>query len=116
MSAEQHHIVLTHFLNAAAEDPIISPTHIALYLAIHTYWIGQNCVSPIQAPKRDIMDLSKIRSNAIYYRQLKDLNQTFVKAASIPNAAPALQYAFLYASICLLLIPSYFISFLYNIP
>ena len=76
MNAEQSHIALTDFLSIAAEDPRISPAHIALYLVLHTCWIGQSCVSPIQAAKRDIMRLSKISSNATYYRHLKDLNDS----------------------------------------
>jgi len=72
MIAEQSHITLSDFLSLAAQDPTISPTHIALYLVLHTVWIGQNCASPIQTAKRDIMYLSKISSNATYYRHLND--------------------------------------------
>jgi hypothetical protein len=75
MSVEQHHIAPSTFLRAATQEPTISPTHIALYLAIYTCWMEQNCVSPIAVPKSNIMQLSKISSNATYYRHLKDLNE-----------------------------------------
>jgi hypothetical protein len=45
MSAAQHHIDIACFMRAAALDPIISPTHISIYLALYTCWIGQNCVN-----------------------------------------------------------------------
>jgi hypothetical protein len=75
MSGDQRHIAPSTFLRAATQEPTISPTHIALYLAIYTRWMEQNFVSPVEVPKSDIMNLSKIRSNATYYRHLKDLNE-----------------------------------------
>ncbi len=75
MSVEEHHIAPIHALTRCSPGADYFSDAIALYLAIYSCWMEQNFVSPLEIPKSYIMHLSKICSNATYYRHLKDLNE-----------------------------------------
>ncbi|WP_353547985.1 hypothetical protein [Rhinopithecimicrobium faecis] len=61
---------MTGFLKKSANDPILSVFGISLYLNLFQYWNLNRFRNPILVLRKDLMDLSKIRSTATYHRCL----------------------------------------------
>jgi hypothetical protein len=63
--------ILSEFLVNVAGNPKISASHISLFSVI--LCLKQNQNEPFNIIRRDIMNLSKIRSTATYHKCLGDL-------------------------------------------
>ena len=64
---------LNGFFNKANGDSRVKPNHISLYLMLFNSWNLNRFNNPTGFSKEEIMKASKIRSNATYYKCMKEL-------------------------------------------
>lgn len=64
---------LTGFFNCIANDEIIYPTHISLYLALFQSWNVNRFKNPITISREEMMKASRIASKATYHKCIKEL-------------------------------------------
>jgi len=78
---------LTGFFNKAADEKKLNPTHISLYLALFQCWNVNRFKNPTGISRDEIMNASKINSNATYHKCMKDL-QTLGFIEYLPTYNP----------------------------
>jgi hypothetical protein len=61
------------FLERAATDGRLLPTHISLFMAIFYYSIADNPKASFRVSRRKLMQFSRLRSTSTYHRCLSDL-------------------------------------------
>lgn len=61
------------FLELAGEDPRIGPFHISMFAAL--LYLSNKSGNPVNAYAAELRRLSKITSNRLYYRVMRDLKQ-----------------------------------------
>lgn len=64
---------LTGFFNCIANEEIIYPTHISLYLALFQSWNINRFKNPITISREEMMKASRIASKATYHKCIKEL-------------------------------------------
>lgn len=64
---------LTGFFNCIANEEIIYPTHISLYLALFQSWNVNRFKNPITISRDEMMKASRIASKATYHKCIKEL-------------------------------------------
>lgn len=64
---------LTGFFKKAADEKKLNPTHISLYIALFQCWNVNRFKNPTGISRDQIMNASKINSNATYHKCMKDL-------------------------------------------
>jgi hypothetical protein len=62
------------FLEAAAEDPKLTPSHISLYTALVYHWERNSRQNPISFYRSDIMRFAKIAGRSTYQKCIQDLH------------------------------------------
>ncbi|WP_157274804.1 hypothetical protein [Pedobacter sp. Leaf194] len=67
---------LTIFLCKAAEDQVISPTHISLFTSIVQCWASGGRMNPVVVTRKKLMRISKIRSTSTYHKCITDLSRS----------------------------------------
>lgn len=68
------------FLEKAAIEKKVIPSHMAVYLTLFQLWSDNDYKNPISINRKDIMKHSKIKSFATYHKCLKSLNDLhFIK-------------------------------------
>jgi len=65
---------LLNFLEAAAEDPKLTPSHISLYAGLVYSWQRQGFENPFSVHRSDIMRLSKIAGRTTYQKCIQELH------------------------------------------
>ena len=78
---------LTGFFNKAADEKKLNPTHISLYIALFQCWNVNRFKNPTGISREQIMNASKINSNATYHKCMKDL-QTLGFIEYLPTYNP----------------------------
>lgn len=63
------------FLEAAADDPKLTPTHISLYLGIVYCWKRQGSCNPASVFRNDLMRLAKIAGRSTYQKCMQELHE-----------------------------------------
>lgn len=66
---------LSRFYEAIKEDSRISPSHIAIYMALFECWNQNGFKNPIVVRRRQIMKAAKISGLATYHRCIKELHE-----------------------------------------
>lgn len=66
---------LTTFYEAIKEDSRISPSHIALYMALFECWNQQDFQNPVPIKRRQVMEAAKISGLATYHRCMRELHE-----------------------------------------
>ena len=66
---------LTRFYEGIKEDSRISPSHIALYMALFECWNQNDFRNPIFISRREVMAAAKISGLATYHRCIKELHE-----------------------------------------
>ena len=64
---------LARFLQSAAEDARLRPSHISLYMALFLQWDSNGCRNPVFVNRNEIMHASKILGRSTYQRCMKQL-------------------------------------------
>lgn len=65
---------LTRFYEAIKEDSRISPTHIAVYMALFECWNQNDFQNPVLIKRRQVMEAAKISGLATYHRCIRELH------------------------------------------
>ncbi|MBS1533748.1 MAG: transcriptional regulator [Bacteroidetes bacterium] len=65
---------LTGFFDKVAQDRLLNPTHISLYIALFQFWNCNRFRNPISISRDEVMRISKISSKATYHKCLKALH------------------------------------------
>ena len=65
---------LTGFFDKVANDNLLNPTHISLYMALFQFWNCNRFKNPISITRDEVMRISKISSKATYHKCLKALH------------------------------------------
>ena len=65
---------LTGFFDKVAQDRMLNPTHISLYIALFQFWNCNRFKNPISISRDEVMRISKISSKATYHKCLKNLH------------------------------------------
>lgn len=65
---------LSDFLNAIADDPRISITHIGIYAALLHCWKQHDFENPMNVFSYEIMRIAKISASTTYHKIIQDLN------------------------------------------
>jgi hypothetical protein len=65
---------LTQFYEAIQEDSRISPSHIAVYMALFQCWHLRGFQDPVPIIRREVMQAAKISGLATYHRCIRDLH------------------------------------------
>lgn len=66
---------LRDFLRQIVFDERIGSMHTSLHVALCMMWLRNGCANPFPIPRREIMELSKIRSKATYHKCIRELSQ-----------------------------------------
>jgi len=66
---------IVKFFQRAAEDPVIGPSHIALYLAILKEWISSGNPCCVRLYYNSLMKRAKIGSTSTFSKLLRDLRE-----------------------------------------
>lgn len=66
---------LTSFYKAIKQDNRISPSHIALYMALFECWNQNDFQNPILIKRQQVMEIAKISGLATYHRCIRELHQ-----------------------------------------
>jgi hypothetical protein len=69
------HVPITSFYEASEKDAIISATHISLYFALYHQWQLNNCESPFEIKRDNIMKLAKISSRKTFNKCMCTLHR-----------------------------------------
>jgi hypothetical protein len=67
---------LTGFYEKVAQDNMLNPTHISLYLALFQFWNFNRFRNPVSISRDEVMRISKIYSKATYHKCLKNLHSS----------------------------------------
>ncbi|MDQ0781403.1 hypothetical protein [Chryseobacterium sp. W4I1] len=67
---------LTGFYGKVAQDSMLNPTHISLYLALFQFWNFNRFRNPVSISRDEVMRISKIHSKATYHKCLKNLHSS----------------------------------------
>ncbi|STD01233.1 hypothetical protein [Chryseobacterium carnipullorum] len=67
---------LTGFYGKVAQDNMLNPTHISLYLALFQFWNFNRFRNPVSISRDEVMRISKIHSKATYHKCLKNLHSS----------------------------------------
>lgn len=71
---------LTGFFDKVANDRMLNPTHVSLYMSLFQFWNYNRFKNPISISRDEIMRISKISSKATYHKCLKALHsQGYIK-------------------------------------
>ncbi|SCY96338.1 hypothetical protein [Flavobacterium caeni] len=71
---------LTGFFDKVANDKLLNPTHISLYISLFQFWNYNRFRNPISISRDEVMRISKISSKATYHKCLKALHsQGYIK-------------------------------------
>jgi hypothetical protein len=65
---------LTGFFEKVANDRVLNPTHVSLYMAIFQFWNCNRFKNPISISRDEVMRISKISSKSTYHKCLKKLH------------------------------------------
>ena len=65
---------LTGFFEKVANDKLLNPTHVSLYIALFQFWNYNRFKNPISISRDEVMRISKISSKATYHKCLKALH------------------------------------------
>jgi hypothetical protein len=65
---------LTGFFDKVANDKLLNPTHISLYISLFQFWNYNRFKNPISISRDEVMRISKISSKATYHKCLKALH------------------------------------------
>lgn len=65
---------LTGFFEKVANDRLLNPTHISLYISLFQFWNYNRFKNPISISRDEVMRISKISSKATYHKCLKELH------------------------------------------
>ena len=63
------------FYNTIKSDAIISATHISVYFALYYKWQFNNCISPFEIKRDEIMQLAKINSRKTFNKCMRVLHE-----------------------------------------
>ena len=66
---------LWDFLEVAADDPKLTPSHVSLYTALVHTWQRNGCQNPASIHRPDIMRLSKIAGRTTYQKCIQELHE-----------------------------------------
>jgi hypothetical protein len=66
---------LTGFFDRVANDRLLNPTHISLYIALFQFWNCNRFKNPVSISRDEVMRISKICSKATYHKCLKALHE-----------------------------------------
>jgi hypothetical protein len=64
---------LSCFINRAASDVRLKPTHTSLYLALCNSWIGSQFANTFQVSRTKLMRAAHIQSIVTYHKVITDL-------------------------------------------
>jgi len=67
--------LITSFYKAAEKDAIISTTHISLYFTLFYQWHINNCISPFEIKRDQIMRMAKISSRKTFNKCMRVLHE-----------------------------------------
>ena len=71
---------LTGFFEKVANDQMLNPTHVSLYISLFQFWNYSRFKNPISISRDEVMRISKISSKATYHKCLKALHsQGYIK-------------------------------------
>lgn len=71
---------LTGFFDKVANDRLLNPTHVSLYISLFQFWNYNRFKNPISISRDEVMRISKISSKATYHKCLKALHaQGYIK-------------------------------------
>jgi len=71
---------LTGFFDKVANDRMLNPTHVSLYMSLFQFWNYNRFRNPISISRDEVMRISKISSKATYHKCLKALHsQGYIK-------------------------------------
>ena len=65
---------LTGFFDKVANDKLLNPTHVSLYISLFQFWNYSRFKNPISISRDEVMRISKISSKATYHKCLKALH------------------------------------------
>jgi len=65
---------LTGFFDKVANDKLLNPTHVSLYISLFQFWNYNRFKNPISISRDEVMRISKISSKATYHKCLKALH------------------------------------------
>ena len=65
---------LSGFFDKVANDKILNPTHVSLYMSLFQFWNCNRFKNPISISRDEVMRISKISSKAPYHKCLKNLH------------------------------------------
>ena len=65
---------LSGFFDKVANDKILNPTHVSLYMSLFQFWNCNRFKNPISISRDEVMRISKISSKATYHKCLKNLH------------------------------------------
>lgn len=65
---------LSNFFEAAADDPRIGITHIAVYAVLLQYWSEHHFANPLQVFGHEIMRMAKI-AGTTWYKSIRELDE-----------------------------------------
>ena len=65
---------LTGFFDKVANDRLLNPTHVSLYISLFQFWNYNRFKNPISISRDEVMRISKISSKATYHKCLKALH------------------------------------------
>ena len=66
---------LTGFFDKVADDRVLNPTHVSLYMALFQFWNCSRFKNPISISRDEVMRISKISSKSTYHKCLKKLHE-----------------------------------------
>ncbi|WPQ61939.1 hypothetical protein SIO70_26610 [Chitinophaga sancti] len=66
--------ILADFFLAAQNDPRIGVNHLGVFASLYQYWRNLNFPVPLKLFSYEAKQLTKVLSNASYYRYIKDLH------------------------------------------
>ncbi len=78
---------LSCFINRAASDIRLKPTHTSLYLALCNSWIGSGYLDTFHVSRRRLMKAAHIQSIVTYHKVISDL-QAFGYLHYLPSYHP----------------------------
>jgi hypothetical protein len=68
--------LLSGFSTKALKDDRVHPTHISMFISLIHHWMMDDFNHPVIICRRELMQMSKIKSKATYHKCIKEL-QTF---------------------------------------
>jgi hypothetical protein len=86
---------LTGFFDKVANDKLLNPTHISLYISLFQFWNYNRFKNPISISRDEVMRISKISSKATYTNALRHCIHKAISIMSHPTIhSKAAMYTF----------------------